>query len=180
MQAHRRSAALGAIAVFLLIAGCSARSTSLDRNTRLMRVDSVKFDPDSESYILLLRENGGEGRELLILIGENEAYSIAGGIEEIRLPRPNTHDLIKNLLAGLEGQIERVVVTELRNNTFYALIHIVIDGRHLSIDARPSDAIAIAVRTGAEVFAHERLLRAAGEAPRTAPAREIEWRPASF
>lgn len=180
MQVHRRGAALGVLALLLVVVGCSAYSTGPDRNTRPMRVDSVKFDPETESFILMLRESGGEGRELLILIGENEAYSIAGGIEEVRLPRPNTHDLIKNLLAGIEGEIERVVVTELRNNTFYALIHLLVDGRRVSIDSRPSDAIAIAVRTGAQVYAHERLLRAAGESPRKAPAREIEWRPASF
>ena len=183
MEAHWRGAVarLGAVVLLLSFsAGCSAYSAAPNRTARPMRVDSVKFDPSSDNFVLLLIERGGQERELLILIGEFEAYSIARGIEEVQLPRPNTHDLIKNLLSGMEGQIESVVVTELKNGTFYASIEIEIDGRKVSIDSRPSDAIAIAVRTGTEVYAEEAVLRSAGEFPDAGPAREIDWRPAAF
>ncbi len=183
METYRRGAVarLGAVVLLLsFLAGCSAHSAKPNRTARPMRVDSVKFDPSSDNFVLLLTERGGQERELLILIGEPEAYSIARGIEEVQLPRPNTHDLIKNLLSGMEGQIERVIVTELKNGTFYASIEIKIDGRKVSVDSRPSDAIAIAVRTGTEVYAEEAVLRSVGQFPDTGPAREIDWRAASF
>jgi bifunctional DNase/RNase len=183
MKAYRRSAigcgSTALLAISLLL-GCSMHSGKGTPTARPMRVDSVKFDPHSDNFVLLLTERGGEGRELLILIGENEAASIARGIDEIKLPRPNTHDLIKNLLTGMDGHIERVVVTELKNSTFYAVIDVEIRGRKVSIDARPSDAIAIAVRTGTTVYAEEAVLRSARDLPESGPAREIDWRPVSF
>lgn len=183
MEVYRRNAIRRGSTVALVISlllGCSMHSGTGNPTARPMHVDSVKFDPRSDSFVLLLTERGGEGRELLILIGESEAYSIARGIGEIKLPRPNTHDLIKNLLTGMDGHIERVVVTELKNSTFYAVIDVEIEGRTVSIDARPSDAIAIAVRTGTSVYAEEEVLRSAGEFPESGPAREIDWRRASF
>lgn len=183
MEAQRRGTlrrTCTSLGLLALLAGCSFHSATPDPNARPMRVDSVKFDPTSDNFVLLLEERGGQGRELLILIGETEAYSIARGIEEVSGPRPNTHDLIKNLLTGIKGSIERVVVTELKNNTFYARIDVQVDGRTVSIDSRPSDAIAIAVRTGATVFADEALLRSAGELPDSGPSRAIDWRPAAF
>ena len=168
----------GSLAAILLL-GCTVQSGAPSLTARLVNVDSVRFDPMSDSFVLLLNERGGQERELLILIGPAEAYSIARGIEEVESPRPNTHDLIKNLLAGVKGRIERVVVTELKNNTFYAKIEIEIDGRKVEIDARPSDAVAIAVRTSTLVYVEEAVLRSAGDFPNSGPARQVDWRRAN-
>ena len=140
------------------LVACSVPSAGLDSKTRLMRVDSVKLDPRTEDPVLLLTEEGGESRELMIWIGDNEATSIALALHEVEIPRPNTHDLVRNLLNGIDGEIERVVVTEVRDSIYYAVIRLRVNGRTVSIDSRPSDAIAIAIRTGASVFAAESLL----------------------
>jgi bifunctional DNase/RNase len=108
--------------------------------------------------VLLLKETHGARRELPIWIGMTEAQSIAMAMEEMVLPRPNTHDLIKNLLDGLHGDIRRVVITELRGHTYYAVIEIGLNGREVAIDSRPSDAIAVAIRTGAPLFATDSVL----------------------
>jgi bifunctional DNase/RNase len=162
-----------------LLLGCTLQSGAPDLTARLVNVDSVKFDPTNESFVLLLNERGGQERELLILIGPSEAYAIARGIEDIDPPRPFTHDLIKNLVTGMKGRIERVVVTELKDNTFYAIIEIKIDGRKVKIDARPSDAIAVAVRTSSLIYVEEAVLRSAGDFPNSGSPREIDWRPAN-
>ncbi len=162
----------------ILLLGCTMQSGAPNLTARLVNVDSVKFDPTSESYVLLLNESGGQERELVILIGRAQAYSIAAGIEEIEPARPLTHDLIKNLVVGMKGRVERVVVTELKDNTFFAIIEIEIDGRKVEIDARPSDAIAIAVRTRTLVYVEEAVLRSAGDFPNSGSTRQIDWRPA--
>jgi bifunctional DNase/RNase len=122
-----------------------------------MHVRGVGIDPVSDSPVVVLEEDDGE-RALPIWIGVAEARSIAREMEEIVAPRPNTHDLTKRLLMGLEADVERVVVTELLEGTYYALL-VVRDGRRrIEIDARPSDAIAIALRVQAPVFVREALL----------------------
>ena len=160
----------------ILLLGCTMQSGAPNLTARLVNVDSVKFDPTSESFVLLLNERGGQERALSILIGPEQAYSIARGIEEIEPARPLTHDLIKNLVVGMKGRIERVVVTELKDNTFYAKIEIEVDSRRVEIDARPSDAIAIAVRTSTLVYVEESVLRSAGDFPDSGSARQIDWR----
>ena len=162
------------LAVVLALAayGCSAKSSG---DPRPMRIESVQLDPATRQPVLLLIERGGEQRELLIWIGHDQAASIAMALRELSPPRPNAHDLIKTLVAGIEGRVERVVVTELRDNTYYAVIDLRVNGRRVSIDSRPSDAIAVAVRTGAEVFAMEALLQEAGESDAGPPV-EIDWR----
>lgn len=122
-----------------------------------MHVRGVGLDPATHSPIVVLEETDGE-RALPIWIGVAEARSIARQMEELESPRPNSHDLAKRLLLGLEASVERVVVTRLSQGTYYALL-IVRDGkRRIEIDARPSDAIAIALRVQAPVFARETLL----------------------
>lgn len=111
----------------------------------------------SEQQVIVLKEKGGE-RAFPILIGIYEATAIDRGIKEYRTPRPLTHDLICLILGTLEVEVERVVVTDLRNQTFYAKIVLVQDGRTVEVDSRPSDAIAIAVQTGSAIFVEEKVL----------------------
>ena len=101
---------------------------------------------------------------LPIFIGSPEATAIAFALEEVETPRPMTHDLIKDLLDEVGARIERVVVTELRDSTFFADIVLSVNGGPRSVSARPSDAVAMAVRYGVPVFAEEDVLDAAGRA----------------
>jgi bifunctional DNase/RNase len=140
-----------------------------------MHVQGVRMDPRTSSPVLLLLEEEGLRRRLPIWIGLYEAQSIAVGMERVESSRPNTHDLIGNILNGLEGEILRVVITELRRNTYYAVVEIKQNGRTVAVDSRPSDAIAVAVRTGAPVFATKEVLEAAGRRPEDDPAVEIRW-----
>lgn len=120
-----------------------------------MKVEGLLFDPRSNMYILLLKEVDGAGT-LPIWIGKPEADSIALALGKVATPRPLTHDLVKNMAERLKVRITRIVVTELVDNTYYALIHLN-DGRNETlIDSRPSDAVAIALRAGAPILvAHE-------------------------
>jgi bifunctional DNase/RNase len=141
-----------------------------------MHVTGVHVDPTSSAHVLLLEEQAEAKRKLPIWIGPAEARSIALQLEEVPMPRPNTHDLIKNVLAGLEVSIQRVTVTELRGGTYFAEIALEgIVGR-VAIDSRPSDAIAIAVRTGTPIFATDLVLRQAGR-ERGEEAFDIDWKP---
>ena len=142
---------------------------------RAMDLEGVKIDVRSEMPVVVLREREGAKRELLIWIGDSEAQSIALAMQQVELPRPNTHDLIKSLLAKLEGEIRRVVVTKLQANIFYAEIEVEVRGRVVSIDSRPSDAIAVAVRTGTTVYANEELLESNGVFPGSEEATDIDW-----
>jgi bifunctional DNase/RNase len=96
---------------------------------------------------------------LPIWVGIYEANAIALEIEKVATPRPMTHDLIKNLLFGLETRVNKVVVTELREDTFYALIWLEKDGQVITIDSRPSDALALALRADCPIFVEEEVLK---------------------
>ncbi len=122
-----------------------------------MEIQTIALDPISNTPIMLLREKGGE-RTLPIWIGLLEATAIATQIEKIEFSRPMTHDLPKNILDNLGIKVPRVEVCDLKDNTYYALITLDLDGREMQIDARPSDAIALALRTGAEIYVHEEVL----------------------
>ena len=123
-------------------------------------VEVVGVQADAaNNLVLLLEESDGE-RVLPIWIGIAEAQSIAAHLEQIEFPRPNTHDLANRLLQGLGAKLERVVVTELRGNTYYALIMIRRGGDRVEIDSRPSDAIAIALRARVPIFVREEIFRA--------------------
>ena len=138
-----------------------------------VNIRGVQIDPRTASPVVMLEEAQGERRSLPIWIGPYEAQSIASGLARQEAPRPNTHDLIKSIFEGIEGRIERVVITELREGTYYAVIEAAVDGKRVSVDARPSDAIAIAVRIGAPVFASETVLGQAGAVGASEPALEI-------
>ncbi|NDY42128.1 bifunctional nuclease family protein [Dissulfurirhabdus thermomarina] len=122
-----------------------------------MTAHAITIDAKSNSPILILKERGGE-RALPIWIGLLEATAIATEMEKIEFARPMTHDLALNLLAALGARITRIVVNDLRDNTYYALITLEKDGEVLEVDARPSDAVALALRAGAEIFVEEAVL----------------------
>ncbi len=127
-----------------------------------MELLGIELERPPNIPCLLLREADGDHRVLPIFIGGPEATAIALALEEVETPRPMTHDLMKNLLDELGARIERVVVTEFRDSTFYADIVMSIAGTVHSVSARPSDAVALAVRYGAPVFAEEGVLEEAG------------------
>jgi bifunctional DNase/RNase len=130
-----------------------------------------------EMPVVVLEEDDGP-RWLPIWIGIAEARSIAIQMEDRDLPRPNTHDLARTLIAGLEGKVERVVVTELRNGTYYAALWLRVRGRLVEIDSRPSDAIAIALRAAAPIFVRASLFDDADRETEThSPRQQIESGP---
>lgn len=145
------------VAVALLACGDAPSSTAPDV---AVRVDRIAIDQNNTPVVVLEEQDGP--RWLPIWIGTAEAYSIALEIEQRSSPRPNSHDLTRDLIRGLDGTVERVVVTELRGGTYYAVLAIAQAGRHVEIDARPSDAIAIALRDGAPIFVRETLFEQAG------------------
>jgi bifunctional DNase/RNase len=127
-----------------------------------MDLVGVRVELPSNTPIALLRERTGARRVLPIFIGGPEATAIAFALEEVVTPRPMTHDLMRDVLDDLGVSIESVVVTELRDRTFYAEIELhAADGVH-RISSRPSDAIALAIRVGTPIFASEQVLDEAG------------------
>ncbi len=122
-----------------------------------MKVEGLLFDPRSNMYILLLKEADGAGT-LPIWIGKPEADSIALALGKVATPRPLTHDLVKNITDGLKVKITRIVVTEIIDNTYYALIHITDGKKETLIDSRPSDAVAVALRASAPIFVEEGIM----------------------
>ena len=122
-----------------------------------VRVSGLSIDPITHTPIVLLKDK--ENQEVIpIWIGLLEASSIATQLENIKLARPMTHDLMKNILDHLDVVVSRVEVNDLRNNTFYAIIHLSWNGVDLTMDARPSDAIAIALRTKSPIFVHQQVI----------------------
>jgi bifunctional DNase/RNase len=125
-----------------------------------MKIKGLVVDPISKMPIVVL-EDPQTDRILPIWIGVFEANAIALTIENIPTPRPMTHDLLKNLLEKLEVAVEKIVVNDVRNNTFYAIIHCRYDERPLLIDSRPSDAIALALRTNSPIYVEETVVQRA-------------------
>ncbi len=119
-----------------------------------MVISGLTVDPLTNSPIVLLKEVEGQ-RTLPIWIGLLEATAIASELEGIKFSRPMTHDLLKNIMGLMNVKVNRVEVCDLKNNTYFALIHINHDGKEISIDARPSDALAISLRMGAPIFVAE-------------------------
>ena len=121
---------------------------------RLMVISRLALDSSTKNPIVILKEVDGE-RSLPIWIGLLEANAIASELEGITFSRPMTHDLLKNMMDTLGIEVKSVEVSDLKNDTYYALIHIIHNGREISIDARPSDALALSLRCGAPIFASE-------------------------
>ena len=119
-----------------------------------MVIKGLMVDPVTSMPIIILRDREGE-RVLPIWVGVFEANAIALQIENISTPRPMTHDLLRNVLADLNASVQRIVVSDLKDNTFYALIYVLCGEEVIAIDARPSDAIALALRTQAPIYVEE-------------------------
>jgi hypothetical protein len=132
-----------------------------------MKIKGLMLDPVSKMPIVILRDSDGDA-VLPIWVGIFEANAIAMQMESIVSPRPMTHDLMCNIIGSLEAKVQKVVITELKDNTFFALIHLDRSGSHLAIDARPSDAMALALRTNAPILVEECVLErstASGDEP---------------
>ena len=129
-----------------------------------MELLGVRVELPSNAPIVLLREMSESARLLPIFIGAPEATAIAIALDGLTTPRPMTHDLLRNMLDELSADVERVVVTELRDKTFYAEVHLLRDGSSFVLSSRPSDAIALAARTGTPIFAEESVIEEAGYA----------------
>src|SRR5215204_1994955 len=114
-------------------------------------IKGLMVDPITNMPIIILRDKDGQ-RVLPIWVGVFEANAIAVQIENVTLPRPMTHDLLRNVIADLRGEVQRIIVSDLRHNTFYATIELLVQGERVAIDARPSDAIALALRAKAPIF----------------------------
>ncbi|MCB0966774.1 MAG: bifunctional nuclease family protein [Ilumatobacter sp.] len=123
----------------------------------------VRIEVPANTPMMLLQESGGDRRLLPIYIGNPEAQSIHTAIEGIDPPRPLTHDLFVSVLAETGATLERVVITEVREHTFYAELQLKVGDEECTVSARPSDAVALAVRSGTPIFATEALLDAAGQ-----------------
>jgi bifunctional DNase/RNase len=160
-----------ALVLAIFVSSCSQAPES-DPEVAV-RVEAVTVDPHSNSPVLVLGELEGS-RRLPIWIGFSEARSIASALENQWQPRPNTHDLAKRLIDQLEGKVERVVVTRLSDEIYYALIVVDARGRTVEVDARPSDAIAIGLRYRAPLFVREAVFERTVEGRMDAePEREV-------
>ncbi len=125
-----------------------------------MTIKGLMADPITNMPIVILRDEEGQ-RVLPIWVGIFEANAIALQIENIETPRPMTHDLLRNVIGDLRADVEKIVVSELKDNTFYAQIHIRLDGEVVAVDARPSDAIALALRVRAPILVEETVIDSA-------------------
>jgi hypothetical protein len=122
-----------------------------------MKVEGMLFDPRSNMYILLLKEIDGNGT-LPIWIGKPEADSIALALGKVETPRPLTHDLVKNIADSLKIKISKIIVTEIQDNTYYALLCLNDGKKETFVDSRPSDAVAVALRVSAPIFVEESVM----------------------
>lgn len=123
-----------------------------------MKIRGLMMDPVTNMPIVILRDTGGD-TVLPIWVGIFEANAIALEIEKVTTPRPMTHDLVKNVLFGLDASLRKVVVSELKDDTFYAVIWVERNGELISIDSRPSDALALALRLDCPIYVEEQVLR---------------------
>ena len=149
-----RIAWLGLALAASFASACAPAERAPDHDVAV-RVERVGLDANDMPVVLLEEKDGS--RWLAIWIGSAEAQSIAISIEALDSPRPNSHDLARSVIDELHGKLERVVVTDLRDSTYYATLTIRSGSRRVEIDARPSDAIAIALRTGAPIFVRDHL-----------------------
>jgi bifunctional DNase/RNase len=127
-----------------------------------MELTAVRVDLQSNTPVVLLQEMGGSRRTLPIFIGAPEATAIAYAMQNVVVQRPLTHDLIRDILLDLSVRVDAVVITELRDSTFYAEIRMTASGRSHVVSSRPSDGIALAARLGTPIYVEDALLDAEG------------------
>ena len=125
---------------------------------KAMTISSVNMDPVTNSPIIILKEIEGE-QTLPIWVGLLEATAIASEIEGVKFSRPMTHDLLRDIMDKMNVKVNKIEICDLKDNTYYALIHLTSKGELISIDSRPSDAIAIALRTEAPIFVSDEVLK---------------------
>ncbi len=125
-----------------------------------MRIKGLMLDPVTNMPIIILSDLEGQ-RILPIWVGFFEANAIALQMENVATPRPMTHDLLKNVISGLNATVKKILVNNLWDNTFYALIYVEMNGELLAIDSRPSDAIALALRMKSPIFVEEEVIQKA-------------------
>jgi bifunctional DNase/RNase len=123
-----------------------------------MKVRGLTFDPYSNTFVVILKDEHNVDM-LPIWVGKSEASAISFALEGVAAPRPMTHDFMKSVLDLADAKVLSVVVTDLKDNTYYAKVHLMCEDSEFSIDARPSDAIALALRSDAPIFANEDVLR---------------------
>jgi uncharacterized protein len=123
-----------------------------------MELLGVRLELPANAPVVLLREQQGERRVLPIYIGPEEARAIALALEGVSTPRPMTHDLLRDVLQAVEVRVVSITVTELRESTFFAELELLADGRTVKVSSRPSDAVALAVRVDAPIYASEQVL----------------------
>jgi bifunctional DNase/RNase len=138
-----------------------------------MKIKGLMIDPITNMPIIILRDPTSSA-VLPIWVGIFEANAIALQIEKIATPRPMTHDLLRSILTGLNTTVQKVVITDLKENTFFALIHLDHKGQTLQVDSRPSDAIALALRTGSPIFVTNTVIDKAKNTDLTKDASESE------
>jgi len=173
---------LALLVLLLGFAACSAAPAD-EVGIVAVRVAGLVLDEAAASPVVILEEVDG-ARRLPIWIGLPEAQSIAAGLGDEEPPRPNSHDLSKRLIEALEGRVARVVVTALRDGVYFARIDLAQGDRTIAIDARPSDAIALAVRSAAPLFVRDALFETSGfdaapsgrEVHTLAPERQVDAR----
>jgi bifunctional DNase/RNase len=122
-----------------------------------MSIKGLMVDPITNMPIIILRDRDGQ-RVLPIWVGIFEANAIALQMENVSTPRPMTHDLLRNVIEDLKGRVTKIVISDLKDNTFYALVYVETPDDLVAIDARPSDAIALALRTQAPIFVEESVI----------------------
>jgi len=126
-----------------------------------MTIDSIRMSLMNYQRVVILKEKDAD-RYLPIWIGPAEADSIAVKLQDVTVPRPLTHDLLRSVIGALGATVSWIIVSDLKNDTFYAKIILVVDGKDMEIDSRPSDAIALAVRVQVPIYAEESVLDRAG------------------
>ena len=138
-----------------------------------VKVERVTLDTATSRFVVILKDEK-KNRWLPIVVGSTEAQAIALQLENISPPRPLTHDLIKNLLESISATISKIVVNDLRENTYFALLGLELNGQSQDIDARPSDAIALALRMQAPIFVEESVMKKASISEKEAAVEESE------
>ncbi|MCA9846886.1 MAG: bifunctional nuclease family protein [Dehalococcoidia bacterium] len=128
---------------------------------RELIIDSIRVGLRHYRRVVVLKEKDAD-RYITIWIGSDVADAIAVKLQDVTVPRPQSHDLMLTLVNELGGELTKVSVTDLREDTFFATLHVQVDGREIEVDSRPSDAIALAVRAGVPIYASEDVLDRAG------------------
>ncbi|MDP6560394.1 MAG: DUF151 domain-containing protein [Candidatus Binatia bacterium] len=158
----------GVLWIFILLV-CFSIYTNLltassDSDEVRMTIKKIFLDPGSKTPVVIL-ESRSQGKFIPIWIGKEEATSIAIQLEQVEVPRPNTHDLIRNILDRIGAKLHHITITDLRNNTYFAVITLKLKDQEIQLDSRPSDAIAVALRMKAPIFASTKVLSKTRQLP---------------